>query len=49
MKTMNASDIQTVSGGYEGSPWYGPFEVYRPGQPIHPHTPWAPPVPNQQP
>lgn len=45
MKEMNPSDIERVAGGCETGGWYGPFEVYQPGQPIDPRSPWAPPVP----
>jgi hypothetical protein len=45
MKTMSLSDIKAVSGGWQETPWRGPFEVYRPGQPIDPSSPWWPPIP----
>ncbi len=45
MKTMSTEDSENVGGGWNESPWYGPFEVYRPGQPIDPNSPWAPPIP----
>jgi hypothetical protein len=42
MQELNEQQINQVSGGWEGSPWYGPFEIWRPGQPIDPNSPWLP-------